>query len=215
MKTDLGRLGTELVQVLTDVPGWPDAPRWMRVRRVLPVLVPVVAAAVVAGWVAFVCEPERVRVRADHGRLFSLEQDVSNLRLRCSEQTAAEITQEADEARARLLGTADAAREWLGEFREPLDAAGWESTFQVYDLAGDGAEGQGDLGFVTGLARLRLKEGRPRPLASLLGALEEFSSSPTRIDLTRMVVRVDEPGRPTVEINLRIAVGKAHEKVPQ
>jgi len=69
-------------------------------------------------------------------------------------------------------------------------------------------------GFVFASARARLVpvKGNPAAFASLLGVFDQISAANKRIDLTRLGVRADEPGKLEVELNLRIACRVPREK---
>jgi hypothetical protein len=54
--------------------------------------------------------------------------------------------------------------------------------------------------------------GNPAPFSTLLGVFNQISLGNKRIDLTRLGVRADEPGKLEVELNLRIACRAPHEK---
>jgi hypothetical protein len=215
MKTDLRRVFSGLGQVLTEVPGWPDAPRWMRVRRLLPVLLPCLGALGLFCWDAAFREPVRAAERAAHAHLFALESDMADLRLRWSEQQAGDLATRAEEARGLLLDGPAVAPPWLRAFGESLGAQGWEVSFQIYDAQTRESGAPAGPGFVPALVRLKPAAARPEPLRPILQLLEQFSSSGKRIDLTRLVIRADEPGRPSLEINLRVAFRSPDEKTAQ
>jgi hypothetical protein len=215
LKTDLTRIFSGLWQVLTEVPGWPDAPTWMRVRRLLPVLVPCAGALGLFCWDAAFREPVRAAARAAHAHLYALETEMADLRLRWSEQQASDLAAQAAQVRELLLERSGAAPAWLREFGEALRAEGWEVAIQAYD-AGSGEPGAAaGPGFVSALARLRPAAASSEPLKPILRLLEQFSSSGKRIDLTRLVIRADEPGRPSLEINLRVAFRSPDEKTAE
>jgi hypothetical protein len=215
MTNDSLRLLTGLWHVLSEVPGWPDAPRWMRVRRLLPALVPALGASALIGWNTAIREPARNTEQAAHAHLFALESDLADLRSRWSEQQASDLATRATEVGALLLDQPAAATPWLGALAEAARSRGWDASIQVYDLPDASTGAAGGIVFVSALARLQPTAPLAEPLRAILGLLEQFSSSGKRIDLTRMVVRADEPGRPSLEINLRVASRPPDEKTAQ
>jgi hypothetical protein len=216
LKTDLLRLGRGLWETVSEVPGWPDAPRLLRIWRAVPVLLPCTVALVFWGWEGLVREPGREEQRRAHSHLLTLEQDVADLRLSCSEQQAAELSSRAAEVLGLVLAGPDEAATWLRTLREPLAALGWQVTIQSYDSAATGeAPGEQAVLFAPALIRLNATEANTQTLPSLLAALERLTNADRRIDLTRLNVRVDESGKAAAEINLRVALRPDHEKAAQ
>jgi hypothetical protein len=215
LKIEFPRLFRRAWLALTEVPGWPDAPRWVRLRRMMPMIVPCVAALGLTSWTMFVREPAKRAERAAYQPLIELEDDVAALQLACSEQQANELQARADEVSTLLLSSADDAPAFLDGFRASIRALGWEATFQNYDAATEPPAADALVGFAPARVRLTPVNGAPAPFPALLAALEQFLSARKRIDLTRLAVRADEPGRTTAEVNLRVAFLVTHEKTPQ
>ena len=80
MKTKFITFGLACWHFLTEVPGWPDAPKWMRWRRALPLLVPCVAILLLLLWNVALRDPQIRAERAAHQPLFSLEEEIADLR---------------------------------------------------------------------------------------------------------------------------------------
>jgi len=66
LKNDLGRFFVNMWRVLSEVPGWPDAPVGIRLRRAAPILVAVVGMIVLVGWKYGWREPDKQVIRDQH-----------------------------------------------------------------------------------------------------------------------------------------------------
>lgn len=214
MKTDLKRLVRSWWHVLSEVPGWPDAPRSVRIRRVMPMIVPCVAAVGLLAWRTAVAGPQVEAIRQEQAPLRSLEEEVAALRLSCSDQQAAELAQRAAVAAGRLLPAGDDGAGTLRQLADGFRGLGWEATFQSYEQA-DAGEVDAPIGYLPVRGRFTPAPGNPAPFPSLLTALDTVASSNKRIDLVRMTVRTDEQGQTSVETNLRIACRSSHEKTSE
>lgn len=207
MKTEATRPLAALWVALSEVPGWPDAPLRVRLRRLWPLALPLVGCLVLLVWTGLVREPLRRDVRAAHAGVLALEEETEQLRQSLSEQTAADLTTAAASARAQLLESPAVLQDRLQAFVTAARAAGWEATFQTYGLADDGtAAADGSL-LVFAPARVRLVPlaGNSDCFTSLVATLARLAATPGRVEITRASVRSEAPGVPVVEVNLRAA----------
>ena len=193
-------------QTLTEVPGWPDAPRGMRIRRALPVVVPLFSVLLVAIWHLGVTRPALRAERASFAPVVQLEQDIAGLAALCSEEEAAEWATRGAAAQKQLLDTPAQAAVVLDEVSRALKARGWEGTLQALPVDPDAPRPEGALFyFVPAKGKFQPSPGNQEPFASLLAATEQLSAASKRIELTRLAVRADEQGRQAVEVHLRLA----------
>ena len=214
MKTDLVRFFVNLWQVLSEVPGWPDAPLGIRLRRAAPILVAVFGMVVLVGWKYGWREPDKQAIRDQHAAVVGLEEEVAALGMECSDQQAAEIAEQSRTALGTVLESRDDVTAQLRQLRDEIRALGWEPVFQAYDSTtsdADVATVEG-VGFASARARLVPVAGNPAPFSTLLGVFNHISAGSKRIDLIRLGVRADETGKLEVELNLRIACRAPHEK---
>jgi hypothetical protein len=215
LKTKLISFGHACWQLFTEVPGWPDAPRWMRVRRVLPLIIPCTAMLLLAGWNLAVWEPHIRAERAAHQPLMALEEEIATLRLSCSQQQAEELAaRSAGVAKLLLGGPAELGPLFLNWKKEAMDRH-WESAFQAGDASAEAPAADAQVFFLPVRGKLTSPAGNPGAYSALIALLERFSSAEKRIDLTRLAIRADEQGRYAVELNLRLACPRNHEKTAQ
>jgi hypothetical protein len=212
LKTNLGRAVANVWLVLSEVPGWPDAPLGIRLRRVAPILVALVAAFILVGWKFGWREPELQEIRVLHSSVVALEEEVAALGMECSDQRAAEVAEQARAAMDSMLASHDEVTVQLRQLREQMRALGWDAVFQAYDASMAEARGAAGVEFASARGRLVPITGNPAPFRTLLGVFDQISAGPKRIDLIRLGVRADEPGKLEVELNLRIACRAPHEK---
>jgi len=217
LKTDVARPITGFWQALSEVPGWPDAPLGVRLRRLWPLALPVAGCAVLAFWTMFVREPMRDQVRAAHAELVALEAETDLLRQTLSEQTAADVTQQAAAARAQLLESPAVLEERLLAFVQRARTAGWEATYQIYGLTEKDTAGDPGTHVLFAPARVHLE---PRAdnhdrFNSLLTSLTALAAIPGRVEMTRLVIRADQPGVSVVDVNIRAGCLPAHEKAAE
>jgi hypothetical protein len=213
MNPELHRLGALVWSVLTEVPGWPNAPWPHRLRRLLPVLLPVLVLLGLATWLYAFHLPERHREAATAAPLLALEAEVSSLALKISDSQAEALATAATTARARLVTDLDQRQRLLAALQQQALAAGWSVTFQAGDtpVILDSRH----FGSISVRAVLKPTPDNQRPLASLLTFLERLTQSPKRIDLIRLAIRADELGWHSVEAGLLLAVPNPNEKVAQ
>jgi hypothetical protein len=204
--------------LLTEVPGWPDAPRSIRLRRALPLALPATALLTLMLWNAAIVQPRTQAERAAHQPLVDLEAEIQALRLTCSDQEAGDLAARAAEADAQLAADPAEAGALLRTLKATAAEKGWDAVFHVADASTEPAADDAQLVFVSAKGRLAPSaspiSGHLTRFSSLLALLEQFSPSNRRIDLTRLAIRADEQGRYSVEVNLRLACRIAHEKTP-
>lgn len=215
MQIDLERMREFSWRVVSEVPGWPDAPLRARLRRIIPLALPCMLALGMVGWNYGFREHQMKVLRVAHADLLDLEDEIAALRLSWSEQTAGELAAMAENAGSRLVQSPEEARDVLRQIKSDITAAGWQATFQVYDPINESESTQNRFRFTPAVARLESLPDTAAPFPALLTVLETFSSFPKRIDVTRLAVRVNDQRRPEVELNLRIATSLAHETLAQ
>jgi hypothetical protein len=91
LPTSLKRFTKFLERALFEVPGWPDAPGWVRLRRALPILLPAALALLLFAASELVHKPHMNSVRRSHASLLSMESELEGLRLAWSDQRAREM----------------------------------------------------------------------------------------------------------------------------
>lgn len=215
MKTKLINFGLACWHLLTEVPGWPDAPKWMRWRRALPIVLPCVSILGLVIWNAALRAPKIQAERAAHQPLFSLEEEIAALRLNCSEQQAAELAAKSAAVADLLLRTPAELGPLLQLFKKEAAERNWEGNFQAGDASAETPEADAQVIFLPVRGRLASPAGSTGSFPALLALLERYSSTGKRIDLTRLAIRADEQGRYAVELNLRLACRRPHEKTAQ
>src|SRR5688572_10850263 len=195
LKTDLVRNFAGIWLVLSEVPGWPDAPVLVRLRRAAPILIALTGVLALAGWKYGWREPEMDAVRAVHSSAVAMEEEVAALGMSCSDQQAIEAAEQARLATESMLASEEDATVHLRQLREQIRALGWEAVFQAYDSSIANAEATEGVAFVSARGRLVPVAGSPAPFRALLGVFDQISGGNKRIDLIRLGVRADEPGK--------------------
>lgn len=201
MKNKLRNLALDCWHILTEVPGWPDAPRQLRLRRLLPAVVPVAAMLLLFLWNRTWNMPRIQNERTTFQPLLALEQEVADLQLAGSDAKAAEAATRASEAGNMLLSQPKQFVPTLDELTRTARAKGWDATFQALPPAPPQPDAL--LQYVTARGKLAPTPGNAQSFSTLLVLLEQFSSPNRSIDLTRLTVRADEQGRLTAEVFLR------------
>jgi hypothetical protein len=170
----------------------------LKIKLLLPLLVPAACAAALLGWRWTVFAPEVRSEREARRPLQDLEQETARLRGEISAREAADLGRRARELAAALPQTPETLAPALEGWRKRIAAARWEGAFSP------GEPGQG-AGWAP--VRLQLRPGaeNDRPWASLLVILDEFSAPEAHIGLTRLAVRADEGGTYSAEASLRLA----------
>ena len=204
MKNSLRNLGLACWQILSEVPGWPDAPRQLRLRRLLPIFIPVAAMILLFLWNQVWTHPRIQSVRTAYQPLLVLEQEVADLSLGGSDDKAAEATARAAEAGRMLLPEPKQIGPVLNEFTRTALASGWEATFQALPAPAASHSADTPLYFITARGKLVPSAGNAQAFASLLAFLGQFSPPNRSVDLTRLSIRADEQGRQTAEVFLRV-----------
>jgi len=215
LKTKLITFWLACWHFLTEVPGWPDAPKWMRWRRALPLLLPCVAIFGLMIWNAALREPQIRAARAARQPLFALEEEIASLRLNCSEDQATELTAKSAKVSDMLLGGPAELAPLLQTFKKEALSRNWDANFQAGDASAETPAPDAQVVFLPVRAKLSSAAGNAGSFSALLALLERYSSTGKRIDLTRLAIRADEQGRYAVELNLRLACRRPHEKTAQ
>lgn len=200
--------------MLTEVPGWPDAPAWARFRRALPVLLPVAGVALIAVWHFAIHAP---RVRAETARslpLIALEDEIAMLQIACSEQQVAELAERASAASRLLLDSPAEVGGFLRGLKKEAADRGFDATFVSSDISGESAPEGAVVSYIPVRGKLSPSAGNAEPFTQLLSLLDRFTTSGKRIDLMRVAVRADEHKWQAVEVNFRLVCPIAHEKTP-
>ena len=215
MKTKILNFFSTGWQVLTEVPGWPDAPRSVRFRRALPFILPCVAILLLTGWNYAVRNPQMVAQRAAHGPLLALKDEIDALRLDCSDRQALEVAARAAGVSRMILDGPQQLGPILQLLKKEAADRHWEANFQAGEVADGALPAGAQLIFLPARAKLAPPAGQPGSVAGLLALLEQYSAAEKRIDLTRLAIRADEQGRYAVEVNLRLACFVPNEKTAQ
>jgi len=201
--------------MLTEIPGWPDAPRKMRIWRAVPLVLPVVAILLLLGWKNLIRDPRMDAERASQQTLRDQEKELDALRLSVSEQQAEELAARSVMAEKQIISGAGNLPPILEKFKKMANDHAWVGNFQASDLSTETRESNALLNFYAVRARLSAGPGNPEAFSSLIALLDEFSASEKRIDLTRLSIRADEQGRYTAELNLRLVGRNLDEKTTQ
>lgn len=200
--------------VLTEVPGWPDAPLRARIARALPIVFPVVGIIGVLVWQFGVYDPGVRDQRARMQPLVELDRDVSTLRVTSSDRQLAEISVKAESASHLLLDTPKDLPGVLRELKKDAKERGWDASFQASDTSDEPAADEAQITFLPVRGKLKPDPSNADPFASFLAVLEHLSATNKRIELTRVAIRADESRWQAVEIALRLACPATHEKTP-
>lgn len=205
MNTDLTRFLRSAWHLLTDVPGWADPPLQLRLRRLVPIIVPVVASVLLFGWLTFVRQPQMDRTSQGYAHLVELEDQIDQLRIACSDEHAEELARQAEKASGFLLPSPDDACETLRMIRAAAVRHHWVGAFKDYQPGTASNPDQDRILFVPAAGKMKPERNNTQPFASLLALLTEITASDFRIDMTRLSIRVDEASGPMAEVNFRIA----------
>ncbi len=214
MKTKLVSFGHDCWEMLTEVPGWPDAPRQVRLRRALPIFIPCAVLLLLLTWNKFVRDPHLQGERAVHQTLLAQEKEIDALRLSVSEQRAGELSARAVQVEQQILKDPKALGPVLDGLKKQAAELHWDGSFLPSDLSTGTAAPDTQLAFIPVRAKLTSVATNLEAFSALIAILDQFSRSEKRIDLTRLAIRADEQGRYTAELNLRLVARSAHEKTP-
>lgn len=214
MKTNPMRLIRGGWRLLTEVPGWPDAPFGKRLRRALPILLPALGTALLLGWLLLVHEPGMRALREQHQPLIALEQRIGELHQAYSEQQVTDLAAQAEVVRRQFPAGEAEAREFLAQLEREAARNGWVAKFRMADFSED-APPDGWLTTVAVRGRLVPGEQNHQPLNSLLDLLERIRTGPRRIELMRLNISADEGSWQAVEVGLRLSFVPPHATTPQ
>lgn len=215
MKTALNKSLRRIWLLLTEVPGWPDAPRGVRIRRALPIALPCVAFLLLAGWNLVVIDPRMSAERAIYQPVQALQDEVLALGMEFSDQLALDVAERAAGAETLALQGAAQTADVLFALKQQAAARGWEATLQASESTDEVPLPDAVLAFKHVRGRLAPLPGGYASFTSLLSFFEQLSAGKKRIDLTRLAIRADEQGRHAVEFNLRLVHLAPHEKAAQ
>jgi hypothetical protein len=215
LKTKLRKLLPTVWKSLTDVPGWPDAPVSLRLRRSLPFVLPLLATGLLLTWYFGYALPRRRELHATHAPLLQLEREVASLHQAFSEQQVAEIAvREADLVRI-LPADAKAVREILRTIEQEAQRLGWEVAFSAPTVSDNGGRKEQGVGEVPVRLRLKPAAANVEPFATLLNVMDQLSAQTRRIGLMRLAISADEGRWQTVEVGLRFTVPLSHAQAAQ
>lgn len=203
MKNKLRHFALDCWHILTEVPGWPDAPRALRLRRLLPVVVPVAAMLLLILWAYVWYQPRIHAERTTYQPLLALEQEVATLQLASTDTHAGEVAARAVEVSQLLLPDSKQLLPVLNEFAQIARANNWDAVFHPLPVPTAPPAPGAILFFATARGKLVPAAANAQPFASLLVLLEQFSPPNRSIDLTRLSIRADEQGKQTAEVFLR------------
>ncbi len=191
-------------QVLTEIPGWADAPLSARFRRSLPIVLPLMAIVSVLSWHFAYHAPQARAHTLQMEPLLTLEKEITSLQMATSQQQLAELNERIETASALLITPTDLP-ELLQQLKTSIRKLGWDVTFQIAELPEEtpGTEPL-QITYLPVRAKFKPQANNENRFASLLAALEHLSSNKKRIDLTRVAIRADESRWQTVEVNLRL-----------
>jgi len=215
LNSDLTRIFRSIWHILSDVPGWSEPPLKLRIRRLIPIALPIGLVLLMLGWSHLVRRPQVERIRAGYAPLVALDADIRRLRIECSDQQAEDLATEAEKASRMILPSAEAAPAFLRDLRHTVKGYGWVATFKDYEPVPQSTDPKEPILFVPAAGKMKPANGNRKPFPSLLKLLSHFTESINRIDLTRLAIRVDEKTGPTVEMNFRIASRPTDEKAAQ
>ncbi|HWA24603.1 MAG TPA: hypothetical protein VG734_02935 [Lacunisphaera sp.] len=215
MKNNLQRFLRNAWLLLTEVPGWADAPLSVRVQRTLPIVVPCMGIVAVLVW-SLAWQTPRIRAERElHAPQIALEAEIQSLQLAYSEQQTVELAEQAEQASHLLVPNQAELVPFLRTLKKEAADRGWEAGFHpgepVTEGIGDGAQ----ISYQPVRVKLAPVAGHAEVYASLLSLLERFSTSGRRIDLMRLAIRADENRWQTVEANLRLAYPILHAQTSQ
>lgn len=190
---------------LTEVPGWPDAPVAMRLRRTLPLVIPSVVVLLLLCWSALYHAPRAKQQQAELMPLLELEAEISSLKMISSEEQVAELAERAASAQQLLLQSPDELPEILQTLKQAAAERGWEATFVAADAGGIVPAEGALIGYLPVRGKLVPMTTNQDVFGSFNRLMERFSAPGKRIDLIRLSVRADEHRWQLVELNFRLA----------
>jgi hypothetical protein len=185
----------------TEVPGRPAASRAARAGRAVPLLVPLLALVLLAGWKWGVQDTRLRAVRAANQPFLNLEREVAALESHRS-PAGPEEAGRAAALRAALPRDRAGLVPALVPWRAQAATRGWEAAF------GPPVDPPGEPGAPLASASVRgsfhPSTGNLHSWSTLLALLGDFSAPNSRIGVTRLAIRADEQGRYSVEMRLNL-----------
>ena len=215
MKKHLKDFLRPTLRILTEIPGWPDAPRCFRVRRALPIVVPIAAIALLLLWHFAWTLPRIQREMTAQLPMQALAQEVADLQLSGTELQTIEVATRAAEANKQLLAKPSQLPATLEKLRDSARALGWQATLHPMTGSPTPLTPDARVYFLNARGKLTATTDNVQPFPTLLDCLDRLSSSAPWIDLLRLTLRADEKGRHSVEVNLRVGCLVPHEKIPE
>jgi Tfp pilus assembly protein PilO len=214
LKTNALRWLVSAWRLLTEVPGWPDAPPALRLRRSLPLLLPLLGVCALQGWEWRHAAPRLAAAYRDHEELLALERSVAGLRLAFSEEQVAALVEREGSLRRQLPRDVAEVKEILHGLEREAHGLGWQLAFRVPSAVPHPEAGEA---LVELPVRCRLKPlaGNRDPFGSLLAVVERCARSPRRIGLMRMSISADEGKWQTVDLGLRFVLPVSHAQTAQ
>lgn len=201
--------------ILTEVPGWSDAPMSVRLLRTVPIALPCVGIALLLVWNLGWHVPEVHAERASHTSLLMLEAEIENLKLASSEQQTVELSARADQVSRLLVNTPEELALLFRSLKKEATDRGWDASVHPGELGAEPAVPGSQIRFLPVRVKFTPVAGHPEVYTSLLDLLERYSSTGKRMELTRMAIRADEHRWQSVEANYRVACSTAYEKTSQ
>ena len=201
-------------RVLTEVPGWPDAPAWVRMRRAMPVVFPCMAMVLLLDWNIIYHAP---RVHDQHAALqplLDLQEEIAALNLMGSAQQKTELADRAAEASRLLLDSPAELPGLLRTLKKEAADRGWDASFVASDPASSPAGMHPQVGYLPVRAKMVPQATNEEAFNSFLAVMNRFSSLGKRIDLIRLSVRADEHRWHLVELNFRVGYPLLNAKTP-
>lgn len=201
--------------VLTEVPGWPDAPVRVRLVRSLPILFPLFVTLCVVLWQVVYYAPSAEAEKQKLLPLITLDQEISALQVANSAQQIAELEERAEAAARLLLSNPKDLTPLLKELKAAAAKKGWDATFLTNEATDDPASAdEAAVVFLPVRGKFKAKTVNQERFSSFLAVLEHLSSHSKRIDLTRVTIRADESRWQTVEVNFRLLCSASNAKTP-
>lgn len=201
-------------RILTEVPGWPDAPAWVRMRRAMPVVFPCMALVLLLDWNLLYHAPRAREQRLALQPLLALQDEIAALKLMGSAQQAAELADRAAEASRLLLDSPADLASLLATLKKEATDRGWEASFVPTDPENSRPAPQAAVGFLPVRAKLVPQPANADAFGSFMDLMNRFSAMGKRIDLIRLGVRADEHRWHVVDLNLRVGYPLSNAKTP-
>jgi hypothetical protein len=216
LKNKVVNFGQDFWQMLTEVPGWPDAPKKIRIRRSLPIVIPCTLMLLIVLWNKGVRDPYILSERAANQALIDQQKEVESLSLAVSEEQAGALSARTAVAEKQTLADSKELAPLLESMKRQAADKLWEGNFQPSNLSSTDAAPPGDslIFFLPGRAKIAASAANKEAFVSLLALLDQFSATEKRIDLTQLGIRADEQGRYTAELGFRFVGRTPHAKTP-